>query len=186
MKRIDYEEALYYLLRGMGGHLGDVERQVKFIDTRRWAFDLAWPQSKVAVELDGAVWAGGRHTRGAGFIADTEKLNAATLLGWRVLRFPAHEVKARPAWIIEIISRLINNSASAGLVSELFLTKKQRQLNEIQQHATETLFRRDPGHTDYARGGQHAPRDRRRHRKANEHSPIGRGPAEQGGEKNTV
>ena len=33
-----------------------------------------------------------RHTRGAGFEADHDKFNRATLLGWRVLRFTARHV----------------------------------------------------------------------------------------------
>lgn len=64
------------------------ERQHRFYPNRRWAFDFAWPLYKVAVEIEGGVWSGGRHTRAAGFIKDCEKYNAAVLMGWRVLRFP--------------------------------------------------------------------------------------------------
>lgn len=59
-----------------------------FHPTRRWRFDFAWPQRKVAVEIEGGVWTRGRHTRGAGFIADCEKYNEAARLGWRVFRMP--------------------------------------------------------------------------------------------------
>lgn len=68
-------------------------REIRFAPPRRWRFDLAWPERMLAVEVDGGVWSGGRHTRGAGFIADCEKLNTATLLGWRVLRLPGPHVK---------------------------------------------------------------------------------------------
>lgn len=54
---------------------------------RAWRLDLAWPADMLAVEVDGATWTQGRHTRGLGYEADCEKLNAAVLLGWRVLRF---------------------------------------------------------------------------------------------------
>lgn len=54
---------------------------------RDWRFDACWPSLKIAVEFDGAVWAQGRHTRGAGFLADHEKLNEAAIRGWLVLRF---------------------------------------------------------------------------------------------------
>ena len=40
---------------------------------------------KVAVEVHGGTWVGGRHTRGAGFEKDREKMNEAHLLGWLVL-----------------------------------------------------------------------------------------------------
>lgn len=62
-------------------------REHRFHLTRRWRFDFAWPDIKVAVEVEGGTWGGaGRHTRGSGFMADCQKYNAATLAGWRVLR----------------------------------------------------------------------------------------------------
>lgn len=57
-----------------------------FARPRHWRFDYAWVEQKVALEVEGAVWTGGRHTRGAGFLRDMEKYNTATVLGWRVLR----------------------------------------------------------------------------------------------------
>jgi very-short-patch-repair endonuclease len=54
---------------------------------RRWRFDLAWQEQRVAVEVDGGTWSGGRHTRGAGFKEDCIKLNHAAREGWKVLRF---------------------------------------------------------------------------------------------------
>ena len=59
----------------------------RFHETRRWRFDWAWPERRIAVEIDGAVWVQGRHTRGSGYVADMEKLNAAAEAGWRVFRF---------------------------------------------------------------------------------------------------
>ena len=61
---------------------------------RRWRFDFAWPDQLLAVEVDGGAWVpgGGRHTRGAGFAADHDKFNRATLMGWRVLRFTARHL----------------------------------------------------------------------------------------------
>jgi hypothetical protein len=40
----------------------------------------------IALEVEGGVWTGGRHTRGAGFVRDMEKYNRAGVLGWRLLR----------------------------------------------------------------------------------------------------
>lgn len=65
----------------------------RFDPKRKWRFDLAWPQWKIAIEVDGAIWSQGRHTRGSGFLKDQEKLNAATLQGWRVLRTTPDGVK---------------------------------------------------------------------------------------------
>lgn len=64
----------------------DPEREVRFHPKRRWRFDFAWSAKLVALEIDGGIWTSGRHTRGAGFFKDMEKLNEAVLAGWRVLR----------------------------------------------------------------------------------------------------
>ena len=61
--------------------------EYRFHAARKWRADYAWPLRLVIVEIDGGVWTQGRHTRGAGVIADQRKLNAAALLGYRVLRY---------------------------------------------------------------------------------------------------
>jgi very-short-patch-repair endonuclease len=58
----------------------------RFHEARKWRFDYAWPEQRVALEIEGGVYTGGRHTRGKGFEKDCEKYNAATLAGWRVFR----------------------------------------------------------------------------------------------------
>jgi len=57
-----------------------------FCPTRKWRFDFAWKDKKLALEVEGGVFTGGRHTRGAGFRNDIEKYNTAALMGWMVLR----------------------------------------------------------------------------------------------------
>jgi very-short-patch-repair endonuclease len=61
--------------------------EFRFDARRKWRFDFAWPAQQVAVEIDGATWAHGRHVRGSGFASDCDKCNTATSMGWRVLRF---------------------------------------------------------------------------------------------------
>jgi len=68
------------------------KRQFRFHPTRRWLLDFAWPQYKVAVEVEGGTWIGGRHTRPKGYAADCEKYNEATLQGWSVYRFTRDSV----------------------------------------------------------------------------------------------
>ena len=58
----------------------------RFHPTRLWRFDYAWPAQKIALEVEGGIWTGGRHISPAGFIADLEKYNAAAVLGWRIIR----------------------------------------------------------------------------------------------------
>lgn len=60
--------------------------EFRFAPPRRWRFDFCWPEYKVALEVDGGIWNRGRHTRGKGWLADTEKLNTASAMGWRLLR----------------------------------------------------------------------------------------------------
>ena len=61
------------------------EREFQFCE-RLWRFDAAWPAQKVGLEIDGGIWTQGRHTRGAGWLKDAEKLNTAASMGWRMLR----------------------------------------------------------------------------------------------------
>lgn len=61
-------------------------KEFRFHQERRWRFDYAFPEYKVALEVEGGVWTGGRHTSPRGFLNDIEKYNTATLLGWKVLR----------------------------------------------------------------------------------------------------
>lgn len=69
-----------------------VTPEYRFYPPRRWRFDYAIIDLKVAIEIEGASWTQGRHTRGKGFIADMEKYNRATLEGWRVLRYTPQQI----------------------------------------------------------------------------------------------
>ena len=60
--------------------------EFRFHPQRLWRFDFCFPDKLVALEVEGGIWGGGRHTRGAGFAKDIEKYNAAALLGWRIFR----------------------------------------------------------------------------------------------------
>ena len=64
----------------------------RFEPLRRWRFDYAWPEAKIALEVEGGVFIGGRHTSGAGFVKDMAKYNRAAVLGWRVLRVQPKEL----------------------------------------------------------------------------------------------
>ena len=53
---------------------------------RRWKFDYAWPDRKLALEVEGGLWIMGRHNRPSGMLKDFEKYNRAAVLGWRILK----------------------------------------------------------------------------------------------------
>ena len=64
----------------------EIVKEYRFHPVRKWRFDYAIIELKIAVEVDGAVWVGGRHINPAGYIKDMEKLNTAASMGWLVLR----------------------------------------------------------------------------------------------------
>ena len=84
MSESDLEAALAFQLKV--AHLPAAEREHRFTPLRRFRFDFAWPEYLVAVEVDGATWSAGRHSRGEGIHSDCEKSCEAAVLGWRVLR----------------------------------------------------------------------------------------------------
>jgi len=88
------EETLALHLRAAGIHH---VREHKFHPARKWRFDFALPESRIAVEVEGGVWSKGRHTRGSGFMADCDKYNTAAAMGWYVFRFPTEQVKSGTA-----------------------------------------------------------------------------------------
>lgn len=88
---MDYSKLFALHLRAAGLPVGQLE--YRFHSSRRWRFDLAYPSDKIAFEIEGGVWTGGRHTRSKGFIGDMAKYNAAAELGWRVFRVTTDQVR---------------------------------------------------------------------------------------------
>ena len=58
---------------------------------RDWRFDAAYVEEKIAIEVEGGTgWkrdAPSRHLTPSGFAGDVEKYNAASVMGWALLRF---------------------------------------------------------------------------------------------------
>jgi len=66
--------------------LPEPTRELRFHPKRRWRFDFAYPNLKIAFEYEGGIFSYGAHTRGAHFQSDIEKYNTAALMGWKVFR----------------------------------------------------------------------------------------------------
>lgn len=69
-------------------HLPEPQTQVQLISWRKYRYDFAWPEYKIAVELQGGVHGNesrGRHTRGAGYEEDCTKLALAQIAGYACL-----------------------------------------------------------------------------------------------------
>lgn len=93
------EDALWLQIRALG--LVGFVREFMPIKGRRWRVDFAQPDKRVAVEVEGGTWTGGRHTRGKGFEADCEKYARMVVEGWRVIRVTGKHIKSGEAigWI---------------------------------------------------------------------------------------
>ncbi len=78
---------------------------------RRFRFDFADVERRIAIELEGGVWTYGRHTRPQGYIRDIEKYNIASALGWMLIRVPAHLAHKHLAQYIADAQRLLAQSA---------------------------------------------------------------------------
>ena len=70
----------------------EFEQEFQFHKTRKWRADFHIKNTKLLIEVEGGIWSGGRHTRGKGYIGDMEKYNAATMMGYQVLRFSTEQV----------------------------------------------------------------------------------------------
>ena len=74
---------------------------------RKWRFDIAWPEYKIAVEVEGGVYTSGRHTRGVGYEMDLRKYNAAALCGWLVFRATPQMLELEWAEFTAILGKAI-------------------------------------------------------------------------------
>ena len=101
---------LKLLLKALGQkHECAYATEFRFHPVRRWRFDGAFPERKIAVEIDGGAWTAGRHTRGKGFIADQEKINEAQLLGWSVYRFVPDDLESGK--FFDVVDRALKTGA---------------------------------------------------------------------------
>ena len=85
----------------------EFEREFKFHAKRKWRADFHITGKKLLVEVEGGIWSGGRHTRGKGYLGDMEKYNAATVMGYRLIRFSTEQVKSGLA--IQQIEKMVGD-----------------------------------------------------------------------------
>jgi hypothetical protein len=57
------------------------------------------------IEIEGAVWTNGRHTRGSGFVKDMEKYNTATAMGFKLIRIQTGDYSSALKFIGMIINK---------------------------------------------------------------------------------
>lgn len=79
------------------------KREHRFHDKRRFRFDLAIIEHKIAIEYEGIFSKHSRHTNVKGYSVDAEKYNLAQSLGWTVLRYTAMNYKSFKNDITQLI-----------------------------------------------------------------------------------
>lgn len=87
------------------------QTQYVFHATRKWRFDFAWPDQKVAVEIHGGIFQNQAtgHRSKSGVVRDMEKSNAAQKDGWTVLAYQSNDLDKRPKQVIEEIALTIRS-----------------------------------------------------------------------------
>jgi very-short-patch-repair endonuclease len=97
-------------------------REYRFHPTRKWRIDFAFPETKIAIEIEGGVYQRGRHNRPIGYIKDLEKYNALQIDGWKLLRYLPHKINFEEICFVykERIKLM-----SCHLPEEMSLLKKQ-------------------------------------------------------------
>jgi very-short-patch-repair endonuclease len=86
-KREHLELTFKAQLRAVGLRNGWV-CEYEFHPDRKWRFDFAWVDRKLAIEVEGGTTYGNsRHSKGVGFDNDAEKYNTASAMGWTLFRF---------------------------------------------------------------------------------------------------
>lgn len=103
------EEGFLRLWKQLHDNIPEPQRNYRFAETRKWMLDFAWPDVKLAVEIEGHY----RHRSKSGFAADHRKYRAAEEAGWRVLRYPGTEWKERPLQILDEVETTYKKMALA-------------------------------------------------------------------------
>jgi hypothetical protein len=86
---------------------------------RLWRFDVAFADERVAVEIEGGIFKGGRHQRIDGYTNDCDKYNAAQCDGWLVLRFCSIHFDRRPFEVVETVLVALANRGNARALAAL-------------------------------------------------------------------
>ena len=83
------------------GLWNDYRLEHEFCEGRKWRFDIADMTLRIGYEANGGKWSGG-HRRGKAIEEENEKLNTATVMGWRVLQFTNQQIESGYAksWIM--------------------------------------------------------------------------------------
>jgi hypothetical protein len=80
--------------------------ELVFHPARKFRFDWAIPDLKVAIEYEGLFSEKSGHTTVKGYTKDCIKYNLAALLGWKVLRYTALNYKELEQDLMKLVSEM--------------------------------------------------------------------------------
>jgi very-short-patch-repair endonuclease len=104
------------------------ERDQPFVLYRDWRFDFVHHGYRIAVEVEGGTYSGGRHTTGTGYQGDCEKYNEATLNGYLLLRFTSKDIHNGKA--VDTIERaVVRRGAWHDIENVIRARVKRSQMN---------------------------------------------------------
>jgi hypothetical protein len=85
------KNAIGFILKSFHQHdmIPEYVTEHQFDDKRRFRFDWAIPELKLAIEYEGIFSEKSGHTTVNGYTKDVKKYNLATIQGWKVLRYTA-------------------------------------------------------------------------------------------------
>jgi very-short-patch-repair endonuclease len=83
--------------------------EYKFHPDRRWRFDYALVDSRIAIEIEGGLWLQGRHNRPLSMIKDFEKYNNAAMLGWRILKYTPQQI-TNTRQVVQDLQKAMNST----------------------------------------------------------------------------
>lgn len=80
--------------------------EYQFLNNRKFRFDWAFPDLRIAIEYEGIFSEKSRHTNKIGYSRDAEKYNSAANRGWKVFRYTAINYKN----MVKDLEQCISNS----------------------------------------------------------------------------
>jgi very-short-patch-repair endonuclease len=83
-----------------------LQTQHKVIPNRRYRFDFAHVDSKVAIEIQGGIWIKSGHTTGQGLQSSYAKLNLASYHDWMVFQLSSDMIS--PTWLTIIYLAMVD------------------------------------------------------------------------------
>lgn len=110
------------------------EAEYSFFNGRRWKFDFAYPEKKIAIEVEGGMWTRGRHTRPLGFDADCEKYSIAATMEWIVIRVTEKMIRDGRALALIKLALIVKDPNSSkkdyDTYCDVFRKKRRRKNND--------------------------------------------------------